>query len=237
MNVFCLTNYFFLSIMILFFPFTVATTTYAQQVRITNTAKYVGDGSFDWTVFLVADEARLNTISYVEYTLHPTFPNPTRRVNNRKSNFALSSNGWGEFNIMVRIVYKDGRVTYLPYWLRLEEKSKQEDIQIKPTPLAPPHGHGEITTKNTSRYMGEGRWDWSVFIVSDDKNLEEVKCVEYTLHPTFPKPVRMICNRGSTPGRGFFLNSNGWGTFNVGIKVIFKDGDVRYLKHQLSFLK
>jgi transcription initiation factor IIF auxiliary subunit len=231
MNNIRLKNLLFLSILNLSFLFTIVPQTYAQRIRVANTAQYVGSGRYNWTVFLIADESTLNTISYVEYILHPSFSNPTRRVYNRESNFALSSSGWGEFNIMVKIVYKDGRITYLQHWLRLEE-SKGEEPQINP---APPHYHGRVTAGNTSRYVGRSRWDWTVFIVADDETLDEIKCVEYTLHPTFPDPIRMICNRGSASGKGFFLNSNGWGTFSIGVKVVFKDGDIKYLKHKLSF--
>ena len=202
-----------------------------QGPRVTNTAKYVGSGRYDWTVYLVADDATLDTIRYVEYTLHPSFPDPVRRVENRKNKFAFSSNGWVEFNILIKVVYKDGRVSHLEHRLRLTEAPKaQTSLQ-----QVPAHQHGTITTTNTSEYKGDDRWDWSVFIVSDEKTLNEINCVEYTLHPTFPNPVRRVCDKGSTQGRGFYLNASGWGTFNIGIKVIFKDGDIRYLNHELSF--
>lgn len=79
-----------------------------------------------------------------------------------------------------------------------------------------------------------GRW-WEVFVEGDDRTLGDIKCVKYTLHPTFPEPVRTVCRRGSQSGRGFPLSSNGWGTFNVGVEVTFNDGDARYLTHELIF--
>jgi transcription initiation factor IIF auxiliary subunit len=225
------TNVCSLTILHVFFFFMLPLAGYGQELAIANTATYVGSGRYDWTVFLEGSESTLNTIECVEYTLHPSFPNPVRKVCNRGNRFSLSSNGWGEFNISVRILFKDGRVTLLSHMLNLKQRPGAQ----APTQLSPPGLHGKVSTENTSRYVGENRWDWTVFIVSDEKTLGEVGCVEYTLHPTFPNPVRKVCDRGSVPGRGFFLSSNGWGTFGVGVKVIFRDGNVTNLKHQLRF--
>ena len=35
-----------------------------------------------------------------------------------------------------------------------------------------------------------------VFIQAPPAVLSQIKCVEYTLHPTFPNPVRQVCDRG-----------------------------------------
>ncbi len=88
-----------------------------------------------------------------------------------------------------------------------------------------------INTGNTAQPDGNGRWNWTVFLDADQNTLSEIKCVEYTLHPTFPKPIRKVCN----PANGFGLSSNGWGTFNIKIKIMFKDGRTRKLNHMLRF--
>jgi hypothetical protein len=92
----------------------------------------------------------------------------------------------------------------------------------------------EITAANTSRSIGEGRWDWTVFIQAPPSVLERIKCVEYTLHPTFPNPVRRVCARGKN-NQAFALSTNGWGTFTIGIDVLFTDGRTQHLEHQLQF--
>ena len=107
-----------------------------------------------------------------------------------------------------------------------QQSTKERSVKIR---------RDSIYTKNTSTRVNKDRWDWTVFIVGDSSTLNEIKCVEYTLHPTFPDPVRKICTKGSTSGRGFFLSSNGWGTFIIKVKIMFKDGDVREFKHQLRF--
>ncbi len=92
----------------------------------------------------------------------------------------------------------------------------------------------DIGAANTSRYVGEGRWEWTVFITAAPETLKEIRCVEYTLHPTFPDPVREICDRGGGP-RPFALTARGWGTCQLRIRVIFKDGRVQQLTHDLAF--
>jgi transcription initiation factor IIF auxiliary subunit len=94
---------------------------------------------------------------------------------------------------------------------------------------------GVIQTCNTARLRPDRYWDWELFLVADDETLRKIKCVEYTLHPTFPNPVRKNCQKGTMPERGFALKAAGWGTFRVNIKVIFADGREEYHSHQLSF--
>jgi transcription initiation factor IIF auxiliary subunit len=107
-----------------------------------------------------------------------------------------------------------------------QQSTKERSVKIN---------RDSIYTANTSTRVKEDRWDWAVFIVGDNSTLKEIKCVEYTLHPTFPNPVHKICTKGSTSGKGFFLSSSGWGTFIIKVKIMFKDGDVREFKHQLRF--
>jgi transcription initiation factor IIF auxiliary subunit len=74
-----------------------------------------------------------------------------------------------------------------------------------------------LTVTNTSSYAGGGRWAWSVFVDADAETLRQIECVEYTLHPTFPNPVRRVCNQSKT---GFALSTNGWGTFRLAVSSI-----------------
>lgn len=72
----------------------------------------------------------------------------------------------------------------------------------------------DISAANTSRYIGNGRWAWTIYIKAPPEVLSKVKCVEYKLHPTFPDPVPPICALGDAR-YPFGLDSNGWGTFVV----------------------
>ncbi len=92
----------------------------------------------------------------------------------------------------------------------------------------------EITAENVAKSVGDNQWRWTIFIKGLKKDLDGIKCVEYTLHPTFPNPVRKVCEWGD-PVRPFALTATGWGTFPVGIKIVMKDGRNLELKHQLKF--
>jgi hypothetical protein len=92
-----------------------------------------------------------------------------------------------------------------------------------------------ITSGNTSKHIGNNRWEWTVFIKTDPDTLSKIRCVEYLLHPTFPDRDRIICDRGSSPDQAFPLTANGWGTFDIPVKVIFTDGHSQSLVHSLHF--
>lgn len=87
---------------------------------------------------------------------------------------------------------------------------------------------GVLTTSNSSAPTGDGRFDWEIRL--DPESSKEVEEVVYVLHETFPDPVRVKRD----PDSGFALKSNGWGEFDVGLKVRFKDGSVANLKHPLK---
>jgi YEATS family len=93
----------------------------------------------------------------------------------------------------------------------------------------------EIAVGNTAVLERRDRWKWSVFLMGRDETLRQVQCVEYLLHPTFPDPRRSVCSRGALPGKGFVLNAEGWGTFTIGVKIVYRNGQIQYLRHELRF--
>src|SRR4051812_27706932 len=56
-------------------------------------------------------------------------------------------------------------------------------------------------------YQGSDYWKWSVWIDGTDEELDKIESVEYTLHPTFPNPVRVVDGRATK----FRLDSAGVG--------------------------
>lgn len=92
---------------------------------------------------------------------------------------------------------------------------------------------GTLALSNTARAVGDDRWDWTVFLQGSPQALNEVQCVVYTLHPTFPNPVRRVCDRGRGP-RAFALNSNGWGEFTIHAKVMLKNGRSQNIDYWLT---
>jgi transcription initiation factor IIF auxiliary subunit len=91
----------------------------------------------------------------------------------------------------------------------------------------------EISASNTSRPLGNGRWEWTVYINASPQVLSQIDCVEYTLHPTFPRPVQTICAIGDNRSP-FGLSATGWGEFQIRIRVFMKDRHVVELTHDLK---
>ncbi len=220
----------------------------STSLTFNNTAKYVGKGTYDWTVYVDADANTLAQIQSVEYTLDPSFPNPIRKVTTRKNKFALPSNGWGEFTIYAKVFFANGKTSTYKYRLNLVKADRVSSnnvpgdvaertiIQTSPPSVASVNVEAaSISTGNTSKSLGNGGWEWSVFVVASDDVLSQIQYVEYTLHPTFPDPIQHVMQRGLEKGKGFTLKATGWGTFEIAVKIVFTNGKTRFLKHQLKF--
>jgi hypothetical protein len=91
-----------------------------------------------------------------------------------------------------------------------------------------------VTVKNTSARLSATDWGWTIFVEGPEDVLSRIDCVEYTLHPTFRDRIQRVCARGEGP-QAFSLAARGWGTFQVGVRVLYKDGTSRNLTHQLLF--
>ncbi len=198
----------------------------AEEIAIDNASRYMGGGIWDWTIFIKKDSSKINEIRCVEYKLHKSFNKKPIEICDRGSNpempFAHNMQGWGEFIIPIKVTFKDGKNFSMDYKLNLvkaTEETRQLPIQIN-----------NVATKNNA-----GSWDWKIFLESSDDVLSQVKCVEYTLHPTFPNPIQEICEKGINENQAFVLTGNGWGAFEVKIRILLKDGGVQKLTHTLKF--
>jgi len=195
----------------------------AQDITAENTSRYLGNGRWSWTIYLKGTDNTLRDVTCAEYTLHPTFPNPVRKVCNRGNSdqaFALTSSGWGVFEISIKIFLKNGRTRQLRHMLTFETPSVASSLALK--------------TGNIATQVRPGWWRWTVYIEGSENDLRQVRCVEYTLHPTFPDPVKEVCQRGSG-SHAFALSENGWGTFPIHIRVLLRDGEVQKMTHELTF--
>jgi transcription initiation factor IIF auxiliary subunit len=83
----------------------------------------------------------------------------------------------------------------------------------------------------SQKYEGDDLWKWSLWMEGSDDDLDEIESVTYTLHPTFPEPIRTVTDRASK----FQLRCAGWGVFLIPIEVQMKDGQTLELEHQLQF--
>jgi transcription initiation factor IIF auxiliary subunit len=194
-----------------------------QELTLANTSEYAGDGRWDWTVYVKAETEVIAEIEKVEYTLHPTFPRPVRTVTepgDPEFPFGLSTNGWGTFTLSAKVTFHSGETRHLRHTLIFEARLPEQPL--------------EITAANTATRVNSRHWRWTVFIRGPEESLARIRCVRYTLHPTFRPRTREICDRG-TGEKAFALTATGWGTFTVGIRVFLKDGRVHDLSHELRF--
>jgi transcription initiation factor IIF auxiliary subunit len=194
-----------------------------QDITAANTSRYIGSGKWEWTVFVKAPSDLLNEIRHVEYKLHPTFPNPNRKVESmgdRDYPFGLTATGWGTFDIDIKVTFKSGKSRRMKHTLAFTSPPVRQPLPITADNVATP------TNKN--------RWRWTVFVKGPEDALAKIQCVEYTLHPTFFEPVQEMCERGEGP-QAFALSAVGWGTFEIKIRVFLKDGTAQELTHQLKF--
>lgn len=80
-------------------------------------------------------------------------------------------------------------------------------------------------------YEGNDYWRWSIWIDGPDAELDAVDHVMYTLHPSFPNPVRSVKDRSTK----FRLETAGWGTFMIYARVVDKfGGSEKHLQHELE---
>jgi ABC-type phosphate transport system substrate-binding protein len=82
-----------------------------KDISVDNVAHATGNKQWNWTIFLTGSRRDLDKVESVEYTLHPTFRDPVRRVSvlgDSDRPFGLSATGWGTFEVGVRVFMKDG---------------------------------------------------------------------------------------------------------------------------------
>lgn len=82
----------------------------------------------------------------------------------------------------------------------------------------------------SEKYQGDDLWAWAVWIEGEPAELDLIKSVTYTLHPTFRNPTRTTTDRASK----FRLETEGWGTFRIHARVDVGDGTPHKLTHDLE---
>ena len=90
-----------------------------SEFRIEQSQEYTGDDWWQWSVWVEGKDEDLNGIEFVEWTLHPTFPDPIRRSTDRNEKFRLDTGGWGTFPIRAKLHMKDGSDLKLSHSLEL----------------------------------------------------------------------------------------------------------------------
>ena len=93
-------------------------------MHITQSEKYVEDNWWNWSVWIEGTATELDAVISVEWRLHPSFPNPIRRITNKNTHFRLDTSGWGVFLVHASVFMKDGTVEKLQHFLQLHYPQK-----------------------------------------------------------------------------------------------------------------
>jgi len=99
-----------------------------MTMKLKQDSEYKGKDSWKWSVWVEGDNTELDSVESVEYTLHPTFPNPVQVKNDRASKFKLTTSGWGTFTIYAKIRKNDGDVVDLEHQLVLNYPDELEAV-------------------------------------------------------------------------------------------------------------
>jgi hypothetical protein len=106
-----------------------------MNIHFNNYSKHVGKRGgkdyFIWRVFVDENSDVLDQIKSVQYLLHPSFPNPFRISEDKKSKFALESSGWGNFNMQITVTFNDETKYETSYYLDLKKPWPAEVTQLK----------------------------------------------------------------------------------------------------------
>ncbi len=91
-----------------------------DEIRADNIAERIGEQQWRWTVFVTGPPGDLARLACVQYTLHPTFPNPVQRIcaiGDAGHPFGLTATGWGVFTLRILLQFKDGSTRELTHRL------------------------------------------------------------------------------------------------------------------------
>lgn len=90
-----------------------------MALKVAQDYKYVGDDYWKWWAWIDGPARELDRIESVTYNLHPSFPNPIRKIDSRRTKFRLETAGWGVFTLYATVIRKDGSTERLKHELKL----------------------------------------------------------------------------------------------------------------------
>jgi hypothetical protein len=93
------------------------------DISLASDSHSLGNGKWEWTAFVRAKPDILGRIVCVEYTLDPTFPDPSRLVCEKGADsqaFGLTTTAWGDFNLSATIIFMDRSTRKLPLSLKFQ---------------------------------------------------------------------------------------------------------------------
>jgi transcription initiation factor IIF auxiliary subunit len=91
------------------------------KLKLRNDWEMVKKDWWHWSVFLDdGGSGDIEKVDYVDYVLHPTFPNPRRTIRDRTTHFKLSTSGWGTFMIRAFVHTKNNEKIKIDHTLVLK---------------------------------------------------------------------------------------------------------------------
>lgn len=90
-----------------------------EKYTLRQQSEYEDNDWWNWQVFVEASDEDLDRIAYVEYTLHPTYANPVRKVTDRQTKFLLKEEGWASFTLYAKLCLKNDATVLLEQTLTL----------------------------------------------------------------------------------------------------------------------
>jgi len=89
-----------------------------------------------------------------------------------------------------------------------------------------------VHAANVARYLGDDKWEWTVFLDGSSEDLARIARVEYT---PGANATRLVAGRAGDANRPWAVTGTGYGTMDVGVRIKFTDGSVQRLLHTLQF--
>ncbi len=102
------------------------------RVRLKSEASRLKEDWWSWKVWVEGRDEVLDQIQSVKYSLHPTFPNPIRVVEDRQSKFELSDRSWVEFAITAQVTTKTGETVSVEHWIEFKQPGATVESERKP---------------------------------------------------------------------------------------------------------
>jgi hypothetical protein len=87
----------------------------------------------------------------------------------------------------------------------------------------------QVKVDNSYDPEGNG-FRWRVYVEEGAPRLNLIKCVEYTLYPSFPNPVRKVCD----PRDGFALEERGRREFTILVRIDWRNGSATSQSYMLD---
>lgn len=104
-----------------------------------------------------------------------------------------------------------------------------QNVQQQKGSPSPPQN---IRFSNTSSLVGKGQYKWTIYLDADQSVLDQIKSVEYLLHPAFDDPDRDISEPRKGP-RAFNTSGTAFRPVKIGIAIHYKNGGERNFEYTL----